>query len=246
MDTSLITLISVSFLLGGVSKGAVGIGQMTVVLAILSNVLGLRELIPLMIIPTLVANIIQAQQGGDVADMIRRFWILNATGCLGIWLGTIALFLIYPVILTTILGVALCTIALMNLTRVTFSVPAQHESIISPVLGLISGTLTGSTGTLHLLVIAYYQSLGLEKDKFIQATAFTGVISTVIWIGALVNQKALDWEVLLFSILALVPALVGVAIGTWIRNRVSQEIFRTCIFSALLLIGFNLIRKSVL
>ncbi len=246
MDTSLITLISVSFLLGGVSKGAVGIGQMTVVLAILSNVLGLRELIPLMIIPTLVANIIQAQQGGDVVVMIRRFWILNATGCLGIWLGTIALFLIDPIILTTVLGVVLCTIALMNLTRVTFSVPAQHESIISPVLGLISGTLTGATGTLHLLTIAYFQALGLDKDRFIQATAFTGVISTVIWIGVLIGQNALDSEVLLFSILAIVPALAGMAIDKWVRDRVSQAVFRNCIFSGLLLIGLNLIRKSVL
>jgi hypothetical protein len=29
--------------------------------------------------------------------MIQRFWILNATGCVAIWLGTIALFLIDPV-----------------------------------------------------------------------------------------------------------------------------------------------------
>jgi hypothetical protein len=51
LDTALITLISASFLIAGISKGAVGIGQMTVALAILGNVMGLRELIPLMVIP---------------------------------------------------------------------------------------------------------------------------------------------------------------------------------------------------
>ena len=246
MNAYLITLIFTSFLMGGISKGAVGIGQMTVALAILSNVLGLRELIPLMVIPALVSNLLQAYQGGNVVGMIRRLWILNATGCGGIWLGTIALFHVDPLILTTALGVVLCTFALMNFLRVTISISARHESVLSPVIGFVSGTLTGATGTLHLLTIAYFQALGLDKDSFIQATAFTGVISTVIWIGALIDQKALDSEVLLFSILALVPALVGMAIGKWVRDRVSQAVFRKCLFSGLLLIGLNLIRKSVL
>jgi uncharacterized membrane protein YfcA len=246
LNTALIPLFSASFLIAGISKGAVGIGQMTVALAILSNVLGLRELIPIMVIPALVSNVLQAHQGGDVVGMIRRFWILNTTGCVGVWLGTITLFIVDPVILTTTLGVVLCTFALMNLTRVTFSVPGRRESVVSVVIGLISGTLTGATGTLQLLTVAYYQALGLDKDKFIQATAFTGIISTVIWIGALIDQNALDQEVLLFSVLALVPALVGLAIGTWIRDRIPQAVFRTCIFLGLLLIGLNLIRKSVL
>jgi uncharacterized membrane protein YfcA len=238
-------LISAAFLIGGITKGAVGIGQMTVSLAILSNVLGLRELIPLMVIPALATNVLQAYQGGDVVGMMRRFWILNAAGCVGIWLGTITLFLIDPVILTTLLGVVLCIFALMNLTRVSVGVPARHESVLSPVLGLVSGTLTGATGTLNLLLIVYYQTLGLDKDKFIQATAFTGVISTVIWIGALINQHAIDRRVFLFSVLALLPALVGMVIGTWARARVSQSAFRVGIFSVLLIIGLNLIRKSV-
>ncbi|MFQ5661578.1 MAG: sulfite exporter TauE/SafE family protein [Gammaproteobacteria bacterium] len=246
MDASRITLITAAFLIGGISKGAVGIGQMTVTLAILSNVMGLRELIPLMVIPALVTNVLQAQQGGDVAGVIRRFWILNATGFVGIWLGTITLFLVNPVIPMAVLGVVLCTFAAMNLTRTPVRVPAHYESVTSPLLGLISGLLTGATGTLHLLLIAYYQALGLGKNQFIQATAFTGVVSTLIWIGALVQQKALDSTVLLLSMLVVVPALVGMTIGTRVRDRVSQAVFRTCIFSGLLFIGLNLIRKSLL
>jgi uncharacterized membrane protein YfcA len=64
MDLSLLTIIIIAFLIAGTIKGAIGVGLPTTAIAILGTGIGLREAIPLLIVPSLVANIWQITRGG--------------------------------------------------------------------------------------------------------------------------------------------------------------------------------------
>jgi uncharacterized membrane protein YfcA len=47
------------------------------------------------------------------------------------------------------------------------------------------------------------------------------------------------------SLLALAPAIAGMLLGQFMRSRVRPEIFRTCFFVGLLLLGAHLALRAV-
>lgn len=245
MDSVTAGVIAVAFLVSGVVKGAVGIGQATIAVAILTTALGLREAVPLLIVPILAANVWQVREGGALGELLRRFWSLNAAACLGVWLGTMILFAIDPVALSAVLGAVLCLYSAINLTNWTVRVRAGAERWLSPAAGLVSGVLTGTTGSLHLLAIIYFQTLGLDKDRFVQACGLTFLIGSIVWAASLVERGALDAASAGVSALALVPTLLGMAAGAWLRSRVSEAAFRRWVWVGMIVLGLNLLRKAL-
>ena len=246
MDVFTAIVVAAAFLVSGVVKGAVGIGQATTAVAILTTALGLREAVPLLIVPTLVANAWQVRHGDGLGAMLRRFWVLNATACIGIWLGTFVLYAIDPVALAAVLGVVVCVYAVINLSRWTIRLEAMRERWLSPIAGLVSGVLTGTTGSLHLLLVVYFQALGLEKDRFVRACGLTFLIGTVIWAASLAERGALDAMTAALSALALIPTLLGMAAGSWLHARISEALFRRWVWIGMILLGLNLMRKALM
>jgi hypothetical protein len=245
-DASTLAIVLAGFLLASTLKGIVGIGQITTAVAVLGTVVSLRETVPLLVLPALAANIVQACERGGLCATLRRFWLLNLAGCAGIWLGTVILYLVEPSVPVTLLGLVVCGYGVINLAAVKVSVPASGERLLSPIVGFVSGVLTGATGSLHLLLAAYFQAVGLDKDRYIQANAVTFLIGSVVWIAALVDQGAMTGTTLALSAVILVPTFAGLALGRWLRRRVPEVAFRTGVFAFLLLLGLNLIRKGAL
>ena len=236
--------VTVAFLVGGTIKGVTGMGLPTVSVAIMGGVLGLREAIPILMVPSLIANIWQSARPNPIGPLLRRFALINAASCVGIWIGTIVLFRVDPRLLSAVLGVIIVLYALMNLFAVKLeATPGQERALAAPV-GLFSGLLTGSTGSLLLPNIVYLQALQLSRDTFVQATGLTLLVGTVVWAVALYNEGAMARSAWFLSAFALIPTLLGMAAGQWLRGRIPEARFRTGVHVLLLLLAANLIRKA--
>jgi uncharacterized membrane protein YfcA len=157
----------------------------------------------------------------------------------------VALFRVDPAFLITTLGVVVCVFTTVNLFALRLTVPPGSAPLLSPAVGLFSGVLSGSTGSLGLPVVIYFQALGLPKDTFVQAIGLQFLITATVWIAALVDQDALNGYGLAVSAVAVIPAAAGMVAGQWLRERLSQERFRTGLYVFLFIIGLNLIRKGL-
>lgn len=235
----------VAFLAAGCVKGVIGMGLPLTAIAVLTMTIGLREAVPLIVIPVLVTNAWQATRGGALGHHFRRFWSLNLLSCAGVWGGTVLLFMIDPRVLSIVLGGVIIAYVLVNLFAVRLSVPAGGEALLSPVVGLFSGALAGLTGSVGAPVAIYYQALGLDREAFLQAISLSFFLAAVVWLPALAGQSAYNLDTVIVSTAALVPALAGMWIGQRIRNRLSEERFRLWVFVFLLILAVNLIRKAV-
>ncbi|NKB56557.1 MAG: TSUP family transporter [Alphaproteobacteria bacterium] len=245
MDPTLLIIIAVAFLTAGAIKGAIGVGLPTTAIAILGTGLSLREAIPLLIVPSLVANIWQVMRGGALLELLRRFWFLNLVACFGVWLGTVILFRVDPTLLSGLLGVVIVTYSTMGLFAYAPRVPPHREAVLTPIVGLGAGLLTGTTGSLLMPLMVYLQALGLEKDRFVQAAGLSLLIGTVAWAASLAQQDALGSQALMLSSFALIPTLLGMTFGQWVRGRLSQALFRKIVYVFLLLLGLNLAYGSL-
>jgi uncharacterized membrane protein YfcA len=102
------------------------------------------------------------------------------------------------------------------------------------------------TGSFGMPGIPYLQAMGMPRDEFIQALGILFTMSTLALAIALGGEKLLTADLGLASALALIPALVGMVIGTWLRRRLSEDRFRKVFFVSQILLGGYIVLRAVL
>jgi hypothetical protein len=221
-------LIGATFLLAGVVKGVIGMGLPTVAMGLLAVVLPPAEAAALLVIPSLVTNVWQLVTGPSFGALARRLWLMMA----GVFVGTIAGIGVLAGdkagLAGMALGIALALYAVVGLAGFRMSVPGRRESWLGPVIGATTGMVTGATGVFTIPAVPYLQAIGLERDDLIQALG--------LW-----RVDAWHWGSVWASLLALVPALLGMQAGTVLRQRIAAATFRRVFFVGLLLLGIYLV-----
>lgn len=231
--------------MGGFVKGVVGVGLPLTSLALMTLFLDLRVAVPLLVVPIVATNLVQALRGGRFWELLRRYWLMLVTAAIGVWGGAALLYRVELSYLLVTLGLVVVAYSLINLFSVRLSISEKTIPIVSPLVGLVSGLLAGTTGSIGVPVMIYYQALGMMRDVFVQAVGVNFLFTGALMALALMYEKGLNAETLPLSVLAVLPAFIGMYAGQLARNRVSEDRFRTCLWIFLLLIGANLIRKGV-
>jgi uncharacterized membrane protein YfcA len=121
------------------------------------------------------------------------------------------------------------------------SVPARLERLLSPVVGLITGTINGGTGIFTIPAVPYLQALGLSKDDLIQALGLSFTVSTIALAAGLARGGAFDLGNMILSTLAVIPSLLGMWVGTAVRERISAATFRRWFLIFLAILGLELV-----
>lgn len=239
-----LVIILAVYLLAGFVKGVVGMGLPLVSVGLLTAIIGLQPAVALLVVPAMLTNIWQGFTGKDTVRLFRRFWPLFIPTMIFTWPGTIALKHLEVSYLSGLLGVLLIIYTMLSLMRVTFDVPPRWERPLNPVIGAVSGVLAGLTGAFSVPGVVYLQSTRLSREELVQAM---GMIFTLAAIGmsiSLSEQNLLTADLLLVSAIAVIPAVVGMAVGTRIRKRTSEKSFRRIFLIALGVLGAYILVTS--
>ena len=226
------------FLLAGFIKGVIGLGLPTIAMGLLSITMEPIIAASLLIIPSFVTNIWQLCIGPKFGVLIKRFWPF----IVGVFIGTFFSFL--PPLTSDSswtlpsLGVMLSIYGIWGIIAKRLPVINRHsEKKLSPIIGYLTGVITTATGVFVIPAVPYLQSLQLNKDELIQTLglAFTG--STIALAIQLLLSQQLGGINYLLSAIALIPAIIGMYIGQYLRSRISEIMFRRCFFAGLILLG---------
>lgn len=235
-----IALIIAVFALAGFVKGVIGLGLPTVAMGLLALALPPAEAAAILVVPSLVTNVWQLLAGPRFAALARRLWPMMAAVLLGTIAGAGVLAGNVAGLAKIGLGIALIVYAIVGLAGVRLSVAARHEAWLGPLVGAITGLVTGATGVFVIPAVPYLQAIGLEKDELIQALGLSFTVSTVALAIGLLRVDAWQMGSVWISLLALVPALIGMQAGQWLRQRIAAATFRRVFFAGLLLLGATL------
>jgi uncharacterized membrane protein YfcA len=250
MDIGHLTFVALTFVLAGFVKGVIGLGLPTVGMGLLAIVMTPAQAAALLVAPSFITNVWQAV-GARSLPLLRRTWPMLLGSCAGTWgLG----FLAGPSLLSADngmrasigLGIVLALYGLLGLTAVRFVVPARQEPWLSPAIGVLTGLVTAATGVYMIPSAPYLQAIGLEKDDLVLAMGISFTVSTLALAAVLVADGALPSGVAGASLLALVPAAIGMALGQWLRMRVSPRVFRIAFFAGSLVLGAHLVVRALI
>ncbi len=147
---------------------------------------------------------------------------------------------------TAALGAALAAYAGFSLFARPLSVPRRFEPWLGPAVGGLTGLVTGGTGVFVIPAVPYLQALGLEKDDLVQALGLSFTASTVALAAGLASRGAWRLDNAALSSLAIVPALIGMAAGQVIRQRVRPATFRRWFLIGLLFLGDEMVLTASL
>jgi uncharacterized membrane protein YfcA len=243
-------LVAAVFPLGGFVNGVVGLGLPTIAMGLLSVLMLPAQAAALLVVPSLVTNLWQIG-GPGLAALLRRLAGMLLGVCAGValgagWIAGGGAGARGATVASLGLGAALIVYATLGLLHWRARVRPAHEPWLGPLVGVATGLVTAATGVFVIPAVPYLQALGLEKDALVRALGVSFLVSTIALGLSLGHGGALPAASLLASGLAVLPALVGMGAGQWLRGRVRPETFKTVFFGGLLLLGVYLAVRAAL
>ncbi|MEO2273909.1 sulfite exporter TauE/SafE family protein [Serratia marcescens] len=240
MSLTLLEIVALTgiFTLAGTVKGAIGLGLPTVSMGLLSLMMPPGQAAALLLLPSLITNLWQLLCGPRLGALCRRLWPMMLCVTLGTLLSAGTLTAIDGRLAPLALGICLTGYALLGFTRFDWRVSAAAEPWLGPLCGLL-------TGVFVIPAVPYLNALGLARDDLVQALGLSFTVSTLALAAGLAWHQALPGALLGVSLLALLPALAGMWLGGIARRHSSPLIFRRLFFIGLLILGVEIIWRSI-
>ncbi|KHS89603.1 membrane protein [Pectobacterium brasiliense] len=236
----------VVFLLAGVVKGVIGLGLPTIAMGLLTLVMPAASAAGLLIVPSLVTNIWQLACGPAFLSLIKRFWTLFAGIIIGTFWNGLPALTSSSSWTSAALGGILVVYGLWGIMATALPQPGRHEVWLSPLVGYITGAITAATGVFVIPAVPYLQCLRLNKNDLVQALGLAFTVSTLGLALQLMQGMGLQGINLWQSMLALIPALLGMIIGQRLRHAISEAVFRRCFFIGLIALGGYMAARGLL
>lgn len=245
-DPVVITVIVLTFFVGGLVKGLTGLGLPPVVLGILTATIGIHPAKALILVPTFLTNVVQATSGGHGRKVVRITWPFLLAATVFTVSGAFTLSYFRADVMSALLGLGLTVYGVLGLFRLRVNIRGKwwHHPV-GVVSGATNGFLTGATGSSAVPGVFYLQSVGLLRDELVQSMGILFTLSTVGLAWTLQTQDLLSVNLAVMSAISLAPAFLGMSIGNRIRKRVSEERFRTVLCVALSLLGVYVAVQSL-
>ena len=233
-------------ILAGFIKGVVGFALPMVLISGLGSVAVAEVAIAGMILPTLATNSWQALRQGVRAalESINKFRIFLIAGFVVMMCSAQLVPAVPGDLLLLVLGLLVTVFVSLQIFGVQLRLPGHPGARMQAAIGGAAGFMGGLSGIWGPPTVAMLTALNTEKKEQMRVQGVIYGLGSAALVAGHMGSGVLRAETLPLS-LALVPtAVLGMAIGFRIQDRIDQETFRTATLAVLLLGGLNLIRRG--
>lgn len=244
-DLSTALWIVVSFFLGGLVKGAAGLGLPLVAMPLLSFALPLKTAVALVIVPIFTTNVMQSFQGGIARPIFRRFWTSWAIVAIVIAVAAQALVTVDERILYGIIGTMMILLTLTLRYKPSLQVRPAQERWAGPAVAGVGGVLGGFTGIYGPPYMMYLASLRMKKHEFVAAISQYFVAGNIGLTLGLLNFGGATLHDLALSAGATLPAYAGLWVGQRIQARLDERRFAGLLYILYLATGASFLTRAI-
>ncbi len=246
MTTTELVLALLAVGVGGIVKGAVGAGAPVVAIPILSLLFNVPFAVAVMSFPNLWSNIFQGW--ANRAHLLHRRFVLSLaiSGAAGAIIGTLFLAWLPERPLTLILAGILVLYLGFRVLRPDWKISQETaDSLVIPA-GAIGGILQGAAGLSAPVSVTFLNAMKLERKTFIATISIFFIAMSLVQVPTLWKMGIMGHDEFRLSLMALVPLLGGMPIGSWAARHVSRETFDKLILSLLTLVATRLLWVGII
>ena len=159
MEHTQLTIVLGAFLFAALVKGVTGLGFSTTALPFLVYALGIKEALPLLIIPSITSNLIVMRDVGKFRPTVSRFRWLYLAVAPGVVSGLWLLNWLDPIISSAVLGIALIVYCVIAWLQPDFRLSRRIAKLLEIPVGFATGLINGVTGSQVMPVLPFLLSL---------------------------------------------------------------------------------------
>lgn len=237
MDVTTFALAAGGLFLAGVIKGATGLGYASCALPFLVLAIGLKPAMALVLAPTIATNLSLILTTGFLRETISKYRVMYVAMLPGIACGIYLLVWVDQAVAVKVLGGVILFYVALTLLRPKMSLSGAWQKTLQAPAGFLNGIFTGLTGSQVVPLLPYVMSLKLDPARTVQAINIGVTIGTVLLAAGLFAAGILTYALAAASLVAILPALGGTALGVKLRELASVEQFRLMVLLTLLAIG---------
>jgi uncharacterized membrane protein YfcA len=241
---ALIALVAV-FVFGGLVKGVTGVGLPLVLVPLATQFVSVPVAVALVSVSMVATNVVQSTEGGHTGVAVRHLLPILVPLIFGSVLGTHLLISIDRRRLNLIIGISFLAVALLLLCLPRLRIGPTAARWGGPFVGFGAGVLGGMSAIFGPPMIAYMVGLGTDPDTFVKHMAILALTAATTMLIVLGTSGAMSGGDFLMSGLALIPILVGMPLGRWLRGRISPNLFRLLVLVVLAASGFDMLRRAL-
>ncbi|MCY4179057.1 MAG: sulfite exporter TauE/SafE family protein [Litoreibacter sp.] len=234
-----IAAILASYMFAATAKGITGLGFSTTCLPLLALFMGLKDALPLVIIPSICSNLIVMRQVGRFRETVTRFWPMLVALLPGLALGLWLLGQIDSTQAGAALGLILLSWCAFSFATPDLRLPTTWERPLAPLSGCVTGFINGMTGTQVMPVVPFLMMLHLPRNLFIQAINCSFTLSSLVMAFGLGRLGLFSLSDLMVSAFGACFVIFGVRLGGAIRHRMPEALFRRAVLGMLAVIGVS-------
>lgn len=233
------------FLTAGTIKGALGVGLPTTAVSLMSIIVEPRLAVVLVVFPIFFANAWQIYRQGDIARILKTYWVYAIVVVISLWLSTQYAPSISPNAVSLIMGLAVLGFATVSYISHIPAIPKRLERPTQAVVGLLSGAMGGIAAVWAPPVVIYMLAKNFDREEFVRVSGFLlGVGGFPLLAGYLTNGL-MPQPLPLISALMILPTLAGFALGEQLRKLLSGPRFRQALLIFFFVMGINMVRKGL-
>jgi uncharacterized protein len=242
--TQLATL-AAAYFIAAVVKGVTGLGYSSTCLPILTLAFGLKEALPMVLLPSVASNLVVMVSTGGFVASARRFWPMLVSAAVFVLVGLWALTRLHSETAAAALGLVMLLYVGFALTNARFRLTEARTRKLEPLIGAATGFVNGLTGSQVMPVIPYLLSLELARERFLQASNQSFTLSSIVMFAGLGLAGLMTVPVVAVSACGLVLVALGVRIGQRISRHLAPQAFRTAVLLVLAVLGLGLILRAL-
>jgi uncharacterized protein len=235
----------VGLLLGGLSKGALGLGLPLIAIPFLSLSMPVPQALVILTVPIIATNIYQAVQGGNLRPVVKRFWLVAVAMSIGIVIGAQIMVRLDAKVLYLIMGSVVMLQPVLKLLRPHTTISESTQRWLGPSIGTFAGLVGGMSGFYGPMLLVYLASLRLQKDVFTATVAVLFLTGGLVLAGSLAQVGVMNVNDLLMAGFACLPAFLGIFWGQKIRARINQAQFEKALTVTMFIMGLSLLYKAL-
>ena len=243
-DPTIVVIIILAVLAGGLIKGTLGFGMPMVALPIIAFVIPATTAMIILCAPILLTNFLQIKFKQGISSY--RFLPMILSLIIGLIVGARLILEINLNTITQIIAVSIIFAALINCFGFKIQNPnVSRERVITSIIGFGSGILGGLSTFYGPPMLAYLVASDLPKEKFVRTVSTMYFVGSFPLYGSLIYYGFATKEDIFMSMFLIIPAFISQQIGTRIRDKINQKQFRTCILVTLIILGISLFIKTI-
>lgn len=232
-------------LLGAFVKSVTGMGYPLLAVPVITLALGIEDAVVIVAAPNLAANALLCLAARDGRHESRDLPVFLGWGFAGAVVGTFALVRVPEEPLLVALAATIVGFVAISLRAPDLRLAPATTARWSGPVGLVAGVMQGAVGVSGPVVATWLHGYRLPKHAFVfSVTAIFGVTGAV-QLALLALAGELTSRRLGVSLVAFLPVLAMVPVGSALRARLSGHAFARAVLAVLVVSGLALVVEVV-